>query len=208
MGRLPANIVASLGTVLIATSCTQTAPSTATAPAPGAVSVAITSHALEVRGLEHRILDYADALARSSDITADSFGNALGVSLSGPGKTPTDGTSAITSLGGGYGFTAELMPGSNGTQAIINMGMMDGRGMMQMEDPGCIMDADAVSLALEQRGYKRTITERFGSGWLREHHREAPGSESMFIDMRLYKTKAGALCVQRIALYGGTNEAG
>lgn len=197
MRRLLADIVTSLGTALIATSCTQTAPSPA-APTPGAVPAATARQALEVTELERRILDYADAMHRSRDITADSFGIALGVSLSGPGKDPTEGISAITSLGGGYGFTAELMLGSNGTQAIINMGMMDGRGMMQMEDPGCIMDADAVSLALEQRGYRRTVTERFGSGWLREHHRAAPGSESMFIDMRLYKTKAGALCVQRI----------
>ena len=207
MRRLLANIVASLGTALIATSCTQTAPSPA-APTPGAVPAATARQALEVTELERRILDYADAMHRSGDITTDSFEKAIGVSLSDSEKSSTYATSPIMPLTGGYAFTAQLMDDRNGAQAIINMGMMDGRGMTEVPDPGCILDGEAFSQALEQRGYRRTVTEPIGSRWLREHHRTMSGSESMFADVRLYRIKGGHLCVHRIELHGQTHETG
>lgn len=207
MERSLVNIVALLGMALIVTACTQTAPSPP-APALGALPVATAYHALEVSELERRILDYADALEMSSEITVDSFEKALGVSLSHPEKNSTYAISPLMPLTGGYAFTAQRMVDRDGAQAIINMGMMDGRGMTEVPDPGCILDGEAFSQALEQRGYRRIVTEPIGSRWLREHHRSLPGSESMFAEIRLYKIKGGTLCVHRIELHGETHEAG
>lgn len=200
--------VMSLVAFALPTACARTtAPAQAPSPGPVHEQAAVPMHLSE---LQERLIGYARSVKQPSDVSADAFALAFGVTLVPVAPGAAGGEAKRQPLADGYLFYANFVPLPQPTALPIHEVMFfapGGEALTEGNNKPCLWDAAAAGRSLQAAGYHDGGEVPFQRGHLQRYWRPlADGGTTFDSSLLTYTTgSAGNLktCVYGMRFSGG-----